>query len=116
MQTSEVGNYTITNLPPGNYDLTAGLDGFQKYTKSGIVLRVSQILRSDVQLEIGVVTESVTVDASIVAINTESGTIKGPDPGIHWHLVQDLLNLPVEDFENYEVQYVLYNWFTTHTC
>ncbi len=77
MQTGADGVFTIVNLPPGDYELLVDSDGFRRYVKRGIVLQVGQILRSDVALELGMVSESVSVDASIVAINTENGTIKG---------------------------------------
>jgi len=73
----ETGNYTLTNLAPGNYELTAERDGFRRFVQHGIVLQVGQVLRSDVRLEVGAVSESVTVDAALVAINTENGAIKG---------------------------------------
>ncbi|MCP5120725.1 MAG: Plug domain-containing protein, partial [bacterium] len=41
------------------------------------MLRVGQELRTDIPLEIGQVTEQVTVEATMVTINTEKGTIKG---------------------------------------
>ena len=71
------GAYTIVNLPPGEYELTAANAGFRKSVQRGIVLQIGQVLRVDMKLELGVVSESVSVDASIVAINTENGTIKG---------------------------------------
>jgi hypothetical protein len=77
MATDSTGNYTLTNLPPGNYELSAESSGFRKAIQRGIVLQVGQVLRADIKLEVGAVTESVSVDASIVTINTESGTIKG---------------------------------------
>ncbi len=75
--TNEVGDFTITNLPPGGYELTVEHPGFRAYRKTGMVLEVGQVLRSDVQLQLGSVTESVSVTAEISTINTESGTIKG---------------------------------------
>ena len=75
--TNAVGSYTLVSLQPGNYDLIVTSDGFRQYTQQGIVLQTGQNLRVDVELEIGQVTESVTVDAQLVTLNTESGTIKG---------------------------------------
>jgi hypothetical protein len=77
LSTNAVGGYTFTSLRPGSYELIVTSDGFRQYTQTGIVLQTGQTLRSDVQLEIGQVTESVTVDAQLVTLNTESGTIKG---------------------------------------
>jgi hypothetical protein len=77
IETDATGSYTITNLSPGNYELNAASQGFRKFIQQGIVLQVGQVLRADVRMEVGAVTESVRVDASVVTINTESGTIKG---------------------------------------
>src|ERR1051325_1537198 len=75
--TDASGNFAIPNLPPGNYELLAEHSGFRSYVERAIVLQVGQRRRCDVRMELGSVTESVHVDASIVTINTESGTIKG---------------------------------------
>ncbi len=75
--TSETGDFTITNLAPGSYELSAEMEGFRKYSKTGIVLEVGQVLRNDIALEVGQLTESISVTAEVAALNTESGTIKG---------------------------------------
>ena len=77
LSTGAEGAYTFTNLPPGNYELGASSEGFRKYVQEGIELRTGQVLRIDAKLEIGAVTESITVDAQLVTLNTENGTIKG---------------------------------------
>ncbi|MGH9661452.1 MAG: carboxypeptidase regulatory-like domain-containing protein, partial [Bryobacteraceae bacterium] len=77
VDTSESGDFTITNLAPGSYELSVEKTGFRRYRKDGIVLQVGQQLRSDVVLELGQVSESVQVTAEVAALNTESGTIKG---------------------------------------
>src|SRR5690349_7089615 len=75
--TNHEGNYTITNLPPGHYELTAEMPGFKIYRETAIVLEVGQSLRTDIQLVIGDVSESVHVTAEIATLNTESGAIMG---------------------------------------
>ncbi len=75
--TNEEGVFTIAALPPGEYELTAECAGFRAYRRTGIVLEVGQILRSDIRLELGSVSESVTVTGTPPALNTESGAIKG---------------------------------------
>ncbi len=77
MSTSSTGDYTITNLPPGGYEIIAEAKGFRTYRKSGVVLELGQVLRDDIQMQVGTVTESVNVTAEIAVLNTESGTIKG---------------------------------------
>jgi hypothetical protein len=77
MLTNAVGSYTFTNLAPGGFELSVHAQGFRTFRQREIVLQVGQVYRSDVRLDLGQVTESVTVDAHVVALNTESGTIKG---------------------------------------
>jgi len=77
VHTSETGDYTITNLAPGPYELKAEIEGFRTFVQTGLTLETGQTLRNDIQLQIGSVTESVSVSAEIAALNTETGAIKG---------------------------------------
>ena len=60
-QTTTAGNYTITQLPVGTYELSATASGFRNFVRSGITAAAAQTLRIDVSLEVGAATESVTV-------------------------------------------------------
>jgi hypothetical protein len=75
--TGDSGDFTVTNLHPGSYEISAELPGFRTYRRVGVVLEVGQVLRNDIQLEIGAPSDSVNVTAAVPAINTESGAIKG---------------------------------------
>ncbi|MEZ5362107.1 MAG: TonB-dependent receptor [Bryobacterales bacterium] len=77
ISTGASGDYTFTNLTPGTFELVATSEGFRQYVEQGIELTTGQTLRIDAKLEIGAVTESITVDAQLVTLNTENGTIKG---------------------------------------
>lgn len=77
LSTNEAGNYTVTSLIPGNYEVTVQSDGFTTYIQQGLTLQTGDSRRIDVILELGQVTESVTVDAQVVTLNTENGAIKG---------------------------------------
>ncbi len=77
IQTNHEGIYTVTNLPPGPYELLAEVQGFRTHQQTGIVLELGQTLRRDIRLEVGQVSESVSVTAEVTLLNTESGTIKG---------------------------------------
>lgn len=75
--TNAVGSFTFPALIPGDYELIVTSEGFQQHVERGIVLRTSDNRRIDIELQLGQVTESVTVDAQMVALNTENGMIKG---------------------------------------
>jgi hypothetical protein len=57
------GYYILTNLPPGNYQLTAESAGFRRYEQTGVVLRVGQLATIDVALKIGTVSEKIEVNS-----------------------------------------------------
>jgi hypothetical protein len=83
------GNYTITQLPVGTYELTATVTGFKTYKRSGLDLAAAQIMRIDVPLEVGSQAESVTVTADASLLKTETGDMT------HNVTMDTLTNLPL---------------------
>ena len=73
--TTATGNYTLTSLFAGTYDLTVTAAGFEKYIQHGIQVEVVQTLRVDIALKVGSSTESVTVTADAGLLRTESAEI-----------------------------------------
>jgi hypothetical protein len=71
----ESGAYLITNLPVGDYAITAQKEGFTKYIQKGITLTVDQNARVDVLLTVGDVRQSVTVTAESTGVETRSTTV-----------------------------------------
>src|SRR5262245_5330138 len=60
---SETGNFTVSQLPVGDYDLTVAVSGFKAYTHTRFHLAAEQTMREDIALQIGQPSESVTVTA-----------------------------------------------------
>ena len=58
------GAYILPNLPTGPYRLEVMLAGFRGYTQTGIVLQVGATPTINVQLALGGLEESVTVEAA----------------------------------------------------
>ncbi|MGC8794016.1 MAG: TonB-dependent receptor domain-containing protein [Bryobacteraceae bacterium] len=73
-KTNESGNYVTPFLAPGTYRLTVEQSGFKKFVRENIVLQALDRLRLDVQLELGQLTESITVSASVSQLQTETAT------------------------------------------
>ncbi|MDX1981619.1 MAG: carboxypeptidase regulatory-like domain-containing protein, partial [Bryobacteraceae bacterium] len=73
--TNAEGYFILTNLPPGPYTVTVELTGFKKYVKTGNRLNAAIPLSMDVQLDVGAVTESVEVVASVAAVQADSATV-----------------------------------------
>lgn len=69
------GNYTIPFLPAGEYSVNLQAKGFQTQNIAALTLQVQQTLRQDFQMKIGDVTESINVDASAAALQTENAVV-----------------------------------------
>ncbi|MGH9628724.1 MAG: carboxypeptidase regulatory-like domain-containing protein, partial [Bryobacteraceae bacterium] len=74
--TDESGQYALRAIPVGVYDLTAEAPGFRRYEGKGIRLQVNEIARVDVKLRIGTATETVTVSAEAVTVDTTTAILK----------------------------------------
>src|SRR6185437_11769488 len=73
--TSGSGDYSFTLLPVGSYSVAAEQKGFSKAEQSNIRLNVDQVQRIDLTLSVGATTETVTVQAAQVAVETETSSI-----------------------------------------
>ncbi len=72
---SATGNYTLSQLPVGTYELTVTVPGFKKYVRPNIVIQAAQTARIDVALQVGAASESVTVTEAAPLLKTESGEL-----------------------------------------
>lgn len=69
------GNYLLLNLKPGEYEVEVNASGFKKYVRTGVRLELQQESRLDVPLELGQVSEAVTVAANVTALETATSDI-----------------------------------------
>src|SRR5579875_2049965 len=74
---TSAGSYRFPDLPIGNYTVTATAPGFSTATNTGVLVQVNITTGLDVKLQPGAVTETVTVDASGLRLETESADIGG---------------------------------------
>jgi hypothetical protein len=72
---SEAGTFSVTNLASGMYTVTVEAQGFKKYTSRGNKLDANLPLAVDVTLDVGTITESVTVQAVASRIQSETATV-----------------------------------------
>src|SRR5437899_2771535 len=75
VQSNGDGAYRLEFLPVGSYKLEVSASGFKAYTRSGIVLEVSQIAQADVTLQIGKTGETVEVTDALPLINVTNPEI-----------------------------------------
>ncbi len=69
--TDSTGVYEAPFVPPGEYSITFAKAGFKTFVRNGIVLHVETI-KVDVVLQIGLVSESMTVTALQPQVQTEN--------------------------------------------
>jgi hypothetical protein len=74
---SESGNFTVVQLPVGDYDLTVSVSGFKKYSHTKFHLAAEQTMREDVALQVGQSSETVTVSAEASLLQTETSEVAG---------------------------------------
>ncbi len=74
-QSGATGLYDINGLNPGTYALKVTAKGFETFQENGVVINVSQTFRHDVQLTVGADTETVTVEADALAVQTDSNVV-----------------------------------------
>jgi hypothetical protein len=72
---SNTGNYTLSQVPTGTYEISVSVSGFKRYVRSGITVLTAQTLRIDVPLEVGATSDSVTVTEQASLLKTESGDL-----------------------------------------
>ncbi len=71
------GNYRLINLPPGVFKITAELSGFSIFRRDDILLRAGSNFQVDITMEIGTLTETVTVagDPPMLEVTKPSGVL-----------------------------------------
>ena len=72
--TTGSGDYTFTEVPPGTYRIEVKHQGF-KTAEQQLRVQVQQSLRQDFTLEVGQVTESVTVEATGALLQVENASL-----------------------------------------
>lgn len=72
--TSAEGTFTLPYLASGTYTLTVELEGFKRLVRSGIEVRIADRLNLDLQLEVGGISETVSVTAETPLLDTSTAT------------------------------------------
>jgi hypothetical protein len=75
VETDGSGLYVFPSLVAGVYDLVVNHEGFQRTQQTGVVLDASSRRTVDFRLQLGAVTESVSVSASAQQVETASGEV-----------------------------------------
>jgi outer membrane receptor protein involved in Fe transport len=98
--TNSVGLVTFATVPPGTYSVRVSISGFREYVKTGVVVAEDTVLRVNSLLEVGQVTDTVTVSAGAAVLQTDRAEVRAEIPATQ------LENLPVPVGRNYQNLFV----------
>ena len=94
--TDAQGNYSIVNVLPGSYNVRVSLQGFRENVRSGVPVIIGEISRVEVTLELGALTETITVASSTNLLQTDLADV-------HTELRSaEIQVLPLNRFRNYQ--------------
>jgi hypothetical protein len=74
-ETNDEGLYRVPGIPIGTYHIVVRKTGFETAVKPDIELHVQDAITEDIQLELGSMSESVTVDEGVFMIHTTPGVV-----------------------------------------
>ena len=69
------GAYSFTNVLPGTYDVKVALQGFREFVRTNVPVTISNISRVDVTLEVGTLSETVTVASDAQLLQTDKADV-----------------------------------------
>ncbi|HEX3684112.1 MAG TPA: carboxypeptidase regulatory-like domain-containing protein [Bryobacteraceae bacterium] len=76
--TNPTGDYLVSGLLAGHYNINVTAQGFKQYVVKDLILRVADKARADAALEVGQVSTELTVaGANVAQVQTESAELSG---------------------------------------
>ena len=94
--TDAEGSYSLVNVLPGPYDVKISLTGFREAVRSNVPVTIGQISRVDLTLEVGALTETVTVQSAAELLQTDKADV-------HTELKSaEITAMPLNQFRNYQ--------------
>jgi hypothetical protein len=73
---NESGIYQFPTLLPGTYTVAVRAGGFRTYTRTGVAVSANNTTRVNATLEVGDVTEQITVEAGALTLQTEGAEVR----------------------------------------
>ncbi|MGH9846094.1 MAG: TonB-dependent receptor domain-containing protein, partial [Blastocatellia bacterium] len=94
--TNSEGGYGFSTVQTGVYEITVGKQGFKTITRSNVEVTLNNITRSDISLEVGQVSETISVTADAALLQTDRAEVRAELTS------QTLQNLPIPAGRNYQ--------------
>ena len=94
--TDRDGTYRFGNVPPGAHTVRAVLAGFKEYVKNDVPVSANTLTRVDVTLEVGALTEAITVQSAQALLQADTGDL-------HAELEsEEITSLPLGNYRSYQ--------------
>ena len=90
------GAFSLINVPPGTYDVKFSLQGFREGVRANVPVTIGQISRVDASLEVGTVSETVTVASEAQLLQTDKADVSTELKSA------ELTSMPLNRFRNYQ--------------
>jgi len=93
---NETGNYSLTNVLAGTYEVKVSLQGFKEYVKTDVPVTVNTVSRVDAELAVGALSETVTVQSESQLLQTDKADT-------HTEIrSEEITQLPLQQNRNYQ--------------
>ena len=94
--TDAEGNFNLTNVLAGPYDVKVSLTGFREAVRTNVPVTIGQISRVDMALQVGTLSEVVTVQSAAELLQTDKADVST-------ELKSDAItSMPLNRFRNYQ--------------
>jgi hypothetical protein len=94
--TDSDGAFNVTNVLPGPYDVKVTLQGFRESVRKDVPVTIGQIARVTVSMEVGAVSETVTVVSDTQLLQTDKADVHTELKG------SEIVAMPLNRFRNYQ--------------
>ena len=94
--TDPSGRYSFVNVLPGVYDLRVSAQGFRTVTRESVNVAINAVTRVDLKLEVGGVTEQITVAAEAAVLQTDKSDVRAE------FTTRAISNLPLANYRNFQ--------------
>ena len=94
--TNEDGTYSLVNVLAGTYDVKVSLQGFREAVRVNVPVSVGQIARIEVTMEVGTLTETITVESATQLLQTDKAVVNTELRSA------EITAMPTNQFRNYQ--------------